>query len=178
MARPEEIEKIWVALCASYPTFGKETDPERLSQTLNIYERLLADLPIEALEAAVMQHIAESRFFPTVAELRTKTMILIGPRRPSAMEAWGDVRKAFSRYGRYRQPEFENPIVAKVVESMGWVSLCDGENEAADRSRFIQAYEIFCRREQEDVLLLPEVRRFLTGYNKIAIEDKDRRRNV
>lgn len=163
MATTEEVRRIWVALCSAYPCFGKGNSPEQLAQTLKVYERLLGDVPGEALEAAVLQYIAEEKFFPTVAELRTKAVSLFGPRFPSAMEAWGEVRQALSRYGRYQAPKFENPITAKVVQSMGWLSLCDSENEASDRARFIQAYEVLCQREREDALLLPGVRSLTVG---------------
>lgn len=174
VATREEIQRVLAMLVASFPMWAKDVDDPVLEQTLRVYERILTDLPAIALEAAVLQHIADSRFFPTAGELRQKTMSLLGPRRPSAMEAWGEVKRAFARYGRYQGPIFENQIAARVVESMGWLSLCDSGNEAADRARFIQAYETFCRREQEDALLLPEVRELLAIEEQRVIPSKER----
>lgn len=163
MATTNEIHRVWMVLISAYPSWEKELSEDKLADTLTIYERLLQDIPGEALEAAALQLIAECKFFPTVAELRAKALSLLGPRSPSPMEAWGEVKMAFSRYGRYQAPKFENPITAKVVQSMGWLSLCDSENEASDRARFIQAYEVLCQRERKDALLLPEVRRLTVG---------------
>jgi hypothetical protein len=178
MATTNEVHRVWAVLLSAYPSWEKESSEEKLARTLTVYERLLRDIPGEALEAAALQLIAESKFFPTVAELRAKALSLLGPTFPSPMEAWGEVKRAISRHGRYQVPEFDNPITAKVVQGMGWLSLCDSENEAADRARFMQAYDTLCRREQEDALLLPEVRKLAESKRVALIGEKERIRSM
>lgn len=143
-------------LCAAYPNYARDNSPATLEQTLHIYQSLLADIPVDVLEATAMQHIAGSRFFPTVAELREGAMAIAAPQYPPAMEAWSEFLNAADSYRPC--PEFANPILNAVIRQMGWIDLCRSENQIADRAHFIQAYERLAARAREDAMLLPAVR--------------------
>jgi len=161
----DEFKAIWTVLCLAYPTWSRENSAEMMAQTLRLYYRLLRDTPAEVLEAAAIQHVATSRFFPTIAELRETVLTLSAPPTPPAMAAWGELREALadSRYYRYQDgyhesPKFANPVLQQVVDAMGFGVLQLSEDQVADRARFIQAYETFARRAREDALMLPQVR--------------------
>lgn len=155
MANEADVLRVLALLGASYPNFELRDD------TGEVYCRLLADLPCEALEAAAIQHVAENRFFPTVAELRevAERIIGYGDRRPTALEAWGEVKENMVHSDYTRMPEFSNPITVRVLRSMGWwYNLCMSENGMADRAHFLKAYDELVKREREEGRLLPEVR--------------------
>lgn len=82
-------------------TLLEEAYPQRQAlqgTTVALYRRLLADLDGNMLLAAAHQHIADSKWFPTVAELREGALALSASSAgiPTAMEAWGEVVKALN----------------------------------------------------------------------------------
>jgi hypothetical protein len=154
MAKNKTIAKILLMLSAAYPS-------ARLAdETPVLYERLLADISDEVLEAAVMDHIARSPFYPKVSELRQAAAEIAANTRaiPPAAEAWGEVARLIPAYGRDRPPQIENPISAQVVAALGWRNLCLSTNQVADRARFIEAYNEYKRRAADQYVTLPAVR--------------------
>lgn len=164
MATSEDVQKVWVMLIAAYPYYAKEQQPEQLRLTLKLYQRMLADVDMQVLQAATLQHIASNKFFPAIAELRGMCGTVAVPQLPTAMEGWGEVIDALAdvRYYRYADgfhalPQF-SPITQKVVDAMGFHTLSASEDGTADRARFLQAYEVMARRMADNQALLPEVR--------------------
>jgi hypothetical protein len=152
------IQRVLQLLIEAYP------NANLADKTIPLYARLLADFPEQLLEAACLQHIATSRFFPTVAELREVALSLYqqaeGSTHPEPMEAWGLVQREIGRTGRYRNPQFADPVVARAVERFGWIRLCDQpiETIGVACAQFRELYESLLRREQQQARLLPEVR--------------------
>lgn len=148
-----EITKLVGVLAASYPAMQLSDD------TVNAYVSMLKDIPVDVLKASVEQSVAESEFLPTIARLRNKALALVAPSRKDPMAAWGEVVKEIQRVGFYRSPQFEDPLIAKAVECLGWQYLCSSENIVADRAHFAKVYEQFVEREAQDARLLPHARR-------------------
>jgi len=140
------------AAAAAYPNFVLK--PE----TIQLYVSFLADIDDAALDQAMKTCIARGKFFPTIAEIREAAANLTTANLPAAAEAWGEVLEQMRRVGSYRQPEFSNPVISRVVSYFGWRELCISENLVADRARFLQAYEAEVQRGQETLQLLPETR--------------------
>ncbi len=141
-------------LIAAYP--DKRTElPEA---TTEVYLRCLNDLPFEALQAALLTHITTNKWFPTIAELRLKSLeFLPGNRMPTATEAWDEVTSEISRVHWDGVPQFSHPAIAKTVHAMGWRQICLSETPGVERAHFLRMYETYAKRAQEDMLLLPEV---------------------
>jgi hypothetical protein len=164
MANKQEFERAWQVLVMAYPNWVKDLGPGQLEGTFQVYEHLLADIPAPVLEAAVKQHIAANKWFPAISELRTLALALTAQPHGTAMEAWGKVVDAFTRGDLkpngdgYLQPEWDDPVCAKVVNAIGWYELCHSTNQEADRAHFMRAYDTLVQREQADQLLLPQVR--------------------
>jgi hypothetical protein len=64
MASNDDFDKVMAILAAAYPMF---TTPDA---TLELYEKELQDIPAPKLLEAARKHISNSKFFPTIAELR------------------------------------------------------------------------------------------------------------
>ena len=128
------------------------------NSTIDAYVSMLKDVPLEILTTAINQVAVESRFFPTIAEIREKAIALQMPDLENGMTAWGEVKKAFAKYGFYRVPKFDNPITAQAVECLGWKELCSSENEEADRAHFARIYDDLVRRSVQNAKLLPAAR--------------------
>lgn len=134
-----EAAKLVAVLLAAFPS-AKST-----AGTSEVYERMLADLDYPTANAAVERLIATCKFMPSIAEIRGACMDLSHGDQRAGGEAWGECLKAISRFGIYRAPgkdfSFQDPLVARCVAALGWEALCNSENQAADRARFIELYD-------------------------------------
>jgi hypothetical protein len=133
---PQHILEIWNLLTLQYPDYGRGMSLEDSTTALKLYARLLADIDPELLKAATLHHIATSKWFPKVSELREAALGLVTHDELSAEEAWGEVKQAMHRYGYYRLPEFTQPLIEQAIKIIGWRNLCASENEVADRAHF------------------------------------------
>ena len=141
-----EVARLVAMLMQAYP--DAQTGPK----TSELYERELADIDGAIGLAAVKRIIRTSKWFPKVSEIRgVAAALLHGPTRLGG-EAWGDVIAAISRFGSYRTPGFQDPLVKEIVRMLGWQTLCRGENEAADRARFIEIYDGLVEKRQNEIL--------------------------
>ena len=155
MASEKQVRGLLRAISGAYPTF--ELTDDRVS----IYVKLLADLDAEALIAACQQHIATSKFPPTVAELREACASLTRPALPAWADAWGEVLEAIRRVGYLGQPSFSHPLITQAVHSMGgWKLLCAMEisETATQRAQFRDVYNAYATRAARDADLLPAAR--------------------
>jgi hypothetical protein len=147
-----EIVKLIGLVAAAYPN----TQVSR--ETIKVYESMLRDIPLDVLTASVQQCMAESEFMPTVAKIRNKALELSRPVAPEPLEAWGIVLKAIDKHGFYQSPQFDDPIIAKAVDCIGWQSLCSSENPVADRAHFSKVYEGLLRQAENDRRMIPQAR--------------------
>jgi hypothetical protein len=146
------------------------------SATGAVYEHMLADVDASVVQAVLERLIATSKFLPSVAEIRAAVNELhAGPKRPGG-DAWGDVLRAISRFGSYRLPVFDDPLVDRAVAALGWRDLCLSENSTADRARFIQLYDELAVQNRTEAVTasLPAVKahRELRASNERASETK------
>lgn len=118
--------------------------------TIKVYLAMLREIDIQVLTAAIQQCMAESKFLPSVAEIRDKAIALITPIAPEPLEAWGIVVREIKRTGFYAKPQFENPIIAAAVEALDWQALCTSENQIADRAHFSKVYEALVKRAEQE----------------------------
>jgi|ERR1044071_1481370 hypothetical protein len=152
MPNEPEISELIGLMSAAYPN-AKVSDP-----TIEVYIAMLKDIPLDVLTASVQQCMAESEFLPTVAKIRDKALSLSSPVAPEPLEAWGIVQKEIERAGFYRLPKFEDPIIVKAVDCIGWKTLCCSENPVADRAHFSKVYEGLLRQAENDRRMLPQAR--------------------
>ncbi len=173
MTRPEAAALIR----AMVATTGQASrfDTKAVDAMINAYLALLADLDYVDCNAAVRVLLAaDSRWVPPVSEIRRVVLELAkGPVKAGA-EAWGDIAKL----GTYRNREamdLVDPVVLELCRQFGWIQwrtlfrngedieqwhVVRGDNESADRARFIDAYEQSARQERRElqVPLLREAR--------------------
>lgn len=158
MSTEVEVKRALAILSVTYPNYNFS------KEAVAIYISMLKDIPAPALEAGVKQHIATSKWFPTVAELREAALRLTTDSLPSASEAWGEVTEQMRRVGSWGKPEFSHELVEKAVSySGGWKYLCASEVQGIERSNFLKTYNTLHKRAADDVRMLPEVRRMMLG---------------
>lgn len=159
----ETIKQVLSLLLDAYPNQFKD-DPQQKVPTLKIYAQALSDIPADLLKASVLNHITLSKWFPTIAELRQSAagLVMKAAGHPDALTAWGEVASQLRYVGSWGAPQFTDPLIQRAVQAVGgWKMLCASENQASDRARFIQAYEMFINRTTEELQMLPQVRGFV-----------------
>lgn len=147
-----EITKLVGVMAAGYP------NTQVSDATIKVYVSMLKDIPLNLLTPAIQQSMAEGEFIPTIARIREKAIAISRPQHISSLEAWGVVKQAMREVGFYRSPRFDDPLIARAVDCIGWQTLCSSENEPADRAHFAKVFESLVRREEDDARTVPEVR--------------------
>ena len=159
VSEPRTILKVLTVLAAAYPRF------QLPSETVRIYEQTLSDIPLETLRAATLDLIAESKFFPTVAELRKRAFALIAEQdgTADAYSAWA-LTLRFVRQGRGnpiigRSKDWDiPPLIEQTVRQVGgWAYLAQAENITVDRARFLEAYERALQKQEYQARRLPQI---------------------
>ena len=115
-------------LLAAYPNhpFPRET--------ALLYAKMLADIPEDALKVAVLDHIAESNFFPTVAELRKRAI----DGGLSAEREWLEVMRAFRQDDKAEL----SPEGRAALEGLGGMGYLRYNGAVpTDRAHFFRLYE-------------------------------------
>lgn len=169
-----DIIKLVRILSANYrnwPQDGKEED------TVTLWEMMLSDVPLEVAKVAVQQHMGKSVYPPTVADIREIVNHITIPQEKPSIEAWGDVKTAIRRYGIYNEKKAMDSlsgVTRKVVEYIGFKTLCMSEDEMADRAHFLKMYDVVAKRERDDALLLPQTREVMQriqGGGNLLLEE-------
>jgi hypothetical protein len=150
-----EAKKLVTCLMAMFPSAKVQQPTGDYGGTLGAYEQMLADLEYAPAMAAIQRIAAVHRFptiLPSIADIREATLTIThGERRPGG-DAWGDVLAAVSRFGSYRSPTFDDPVVARCVQQLGWQEICLSENQVADRARFVELYDQLAQTVRRDEL--------------------------
>jgi hypothetical protein len=117
---------------------------------IDLYFRALEDLPVDAVEAALMRSIQNNTFFPKPAELR---QIILGSVSDQAEVAWQAAWEAYRKAGYYDTVLFQDGAIARTILAVygGWVQFSEAsrtlspEMIQARRKEFLSTY----RRESE-----------------------------
>lgn len=177
MATQAEIAKIIAVLADAYPSFrpgrtGGEVEA-KLKSMARSYYWALSDLDAGRLMQAAHSLVRTNTFFPSAAELARAyfDMADLAKGMPSAPEAWAEVKALFRRgFSRYNEPTAESvshPRVWAALQGIGgWMALCDSENDAADRARYLQAYQTYTERDQELERMHPTTRKMIADLSK------------
>lgn len=159
----KELKKVLTYLSEAYSTFGVT------AAKFAVWQDGIGDINPEVVFKAVKEHIRESKYPPSIAEIRNLCMRIIDPYK-SADDAWNEVLKAIRDFGSYRTQEATvklDPIVIQALSAAGgYSSLCAmqiGEMEKA-RARFEVKYNKV-KRENIDKLLSSSTNLMLEGAN-------------
>lgn len=147
-----ETAKLLAVIAASFPRF--EVDDLKVK----VWHEMLGDLDYTVASMAVKKIILQNTFAPAISEVRKAALEVMTPEseRITAAEAWGMVKRAFSRYSIYREKEALASLpgpVADTVRYMGWRELCMSEEGEIVRAQFLRMYDQVATRRQEDALL-------------------------
>lgn len=122
------------------------------NEDIELWFGMLKDLDYNSCRNAVQQLIATSKFHPSIAEIREKSVSITALPIAGWGEAWGAVLYAIRRFGMYREMEALeglDELTRKCVESLGYQNLCLSENTETDRANFRMIYQEMAKCERE-----------------------------
>jgi hypothetical protein len=144
-----------IGLCSlNYKNFPESGKIEALTE---LWTKMLSDTSFEIAQVAIEKFLSESVYPPTIADIRQRVADITVIPEKTGIEAWGDVKQAIRQYGSYNEKRAMDSLMGvtrKVVEAVGFRTLCMSENEMADRAHFLKVYDNLAKREQEDSKLL------------------------
>jgi hypothetical protein len=131
----EEVTALLAVAKANWPR--TEVTPAMVA----LWSGMLGDLGVAEATAAMHAHIAESQWWPTIADIRGRAArAAVGA--PAPEEALAEMVRGISKFGRARSPKWSHPAIEATVDAMGWVSICDSPADLiAVRARFLELYD-------------------------------------
>lgn len=150
--RTEQIVK----LLGEYKTAFPHSKVEPAS--LIVYAKCLKGLSMAELEGALLNILATSKFFPSVAEILEQAKAIretaSGKLQQTGADAWEEVMSLAKDKGPYQAWEYSSPEVEQAVKQFGRVELCTLEmnNVNTARAQFMKIYNgIHERRNKQDL---------------------------
>lgn len=136
------------------------------SASVETYFAFLGDIELSLLAAAVAKCIAESKWLPKIAEIRTAAADIVQGQvqELSASEAWGFAQKAIGRidfeipHTLERAKASMPPLVWEAIQNSGLRELIYGQGTWPQKI-FTDAYNAVLSRERKLRLLPPQVKR-------------------
>ena len=141
--------------------------PGELTAIADAQAEMLKDIPFELGKAAVAAHAASSPYAPAISEIRAYARKMTEPEPLTADEAWALAIRAIRRFGHggknWTTGKFPHemaresvpPEVWRVMDLMGYTSMCLSENVDVLRAQFIKAWERQQKRRQERESIVP-----------------------
>jgi hypothetical protein len=170
MADLQDVVKVFSVMSLAWPNYKAKPG------TIDVYASVLTDIPADVLQVAGKQLIASGgEFFPSASLLRTTALSMMSGRQSSisAYEAWEEVQQQVALCGDYyrytrgicnKVPVWSSPVVEKAVKSVGYMRICETDNEDVVRAHFFKAYDGLVRRWEDETKMLPESRAIETKY--------------
>jgi hypothetical protein len=137
----EQSQEIVLMLTANWPNFKAS------HETVALYEKIIAALPVADTQAVVMEIIStsEAEFMPKPAFIARKVaerqLAAKGHSVMSGEEAWKLVQDAIRQIGYYGYPSGLNALVRAAVDALDWKEICTNENIEATRAHFFRIYD-------------------------------------
>lgn len=140
-----------------------------------IWYSMLQDIPYDVLSMAIQKYMSTSVYPPTIADLRRLSAEITTPSLDiDAGQSFQEARKMIQTYGRYRREDAlanMTPITRKVVERMGYDTMCDCENIEVERGQFTKIFDNLSQRERQDAQLPNKLKELITSTT-MKLEDK------
>lgn len=134
--------------------YGQSKDTDRL----NVYSRLLADIPIPLLGKACQKLMLSEKFLPAVSEIIACSKALAQNSRNikqlAAEEAWAEVQEQMRKCSYTQKPEWSSIALQKTVATIGWANLLNSKVSELGtlRAQFRDIYNAIQKRGYDDAM--------------------------
>jgi hypothetical protein len=122
-------------------------------EQVSIFAEGIADLDFGTARVAAKLHAQSEPWMPLLSEFRRA---VIRPDVPEAATAWRAVLGEVHRVGADGSPVFEHPAISDAVASIGWRTVCLGD-ERATQTHFTKVYDKERGRHERLALIDPRV---------------------
>lgn len=139
-------------------------------ESMELWYRMLADIPYDAAENAVNRYVASNKFPPTIADIREYAAMAKLPEVADWSEAWEKARKAVRKFGSYQKEEaleWLDPVTAEAVKRFGYMDLCMMENPEVAKAQFRDIYNQIAKRKKADAQIPAALNAFIEDARKL-----------
>jgi hypothetical protein len=138
----------------------KDMGQEETEARLEMYIRLLSDIPDPIMEATSYQCLVQYDWFPTPHQIRETAAKLAQPSKLSAAEAWAQVRRAVNSRA---YNSVTDPVIKATVAVITWQRLRENDNEGTLFAQFRDTYDTLRARQREALIMPPIVHQLIGG---------------
>lgn len=167
----EEFARLVMAIRTYYPK--EKILPNK--EAMQLWYEQLEDLDYRTLSASLQKWVNTEKWSPTIADLRRLSAEITTPSLDiDAGQSFQEARKMIQTYGRYRREDAlanMSPITRKVVERMGYDTMCDCENIEVERGQFTRIFDNLSQRERQDAQLPSKLKELITSTT-MQLEEK------
>lgn len=167
-----EFAKVMAVMSAAA---GKEARAEQVEA----YFELLKDIPLPVLKEAATRALMENQYptIPPIGVIRKHAVDVLIGESLTAEEAWGKVIQAVRIYGytaniRDVLESLPDPV-ARAVETIGWLQICDSTNPEVLRAQFRGAFEKMAAKEAKENLRPERMPSLVARWKALQLEKKD-----
>lgn len=119
---------------------------ERVTQDNIIAENwymALSELDNETFKQAIYEVSKTHKFAPTIAEILDVAWNIQHPDTLTPEQAWEILYNDLHKYGFYKQPTYDNPILERAKNAISWEALCNVTTDQVSilRRQFIDIYK-------------------------------------
>lgn len=169
--------KLLTLIQAEYPHSFRGMDERMMQLKRELWEREFSDTDINLVYAAVRIYMKRTESYaPGIGQIREILQSLFSDGEMSETEAWALVSRAASR-GTYYEEEFAKlpPIVQKAVgraeQLYKWGQMNTETFESVVASNFMRSFRAIQKREKENELLPPNIRKQLQSKGMKQLEE-------
>lgn len=173
-----ETAMLLALMAAAWPKF--EPDDAKVA----LWHELFEDTDFRVAQVALKKLMLSSPYPPTIADMRREVLAVTTPPedRITPAEAWGLVKKCFSKYSINREKEVLERLpgpVADTVRYMGWRELCMSDEGEIVRAQFMRMFDQVATRRREEALLPPAMRATISQLAaKMGMERLEKKPNL
>lgn len=159
----QETVQIITLLAGNYESIANKSEMQQ-KMMLNTWYECLGDLDYKLVLQAVKKTIINSKYPPTINEIRQNAIEMINPTTTiSAIEAWNEAYKMICNGLYMTEEEFNqhSPIVKRFFGNVRQVKeLAQTDTDTVNsvtKGQFLKQYEILLEREKEKKMIPPKM---------------------
>lgn len=161
----QETVQIITLLAGNYESIANKSEMQQ-KMMLNTWYECLGDLDYNLVLQAVKKTIINSKYPPTINEIRQNAIEMINPTKNNALEDWDECYKMICNGSYMTKEEFDahSEICKKFLGSLSQLKAYSRNqdfNMDVVRSNFLKQYDNLMKRKQEQKLLPQKMQEFI-----------------
>lgn len=142
-------------------------------EAVELWYKMLRDIPLPDLQRAVTSYIMEEHFPPAISDIRQRAFKSQIAQIPDWEQGWEALMRAISRWGYSRESEALTslpPLAAETTRRIGYKAVCASEAIGVERAAFRDIYTRIAEREQQNLQLPGALK--TQYYQRVGLTDR------